>query len=291
MRCDLHVHTNRSGMCTVPILSRVCRESYNEPLAVYETLKRRGMDLVTITDHDSIDGAESLRRFPDFFLSEEVSCVTPMGTRLHVGVYDINEDDHIELQKRSGDFWSLMAYLRERQLFFSVNHVFSSLTGRREHADWVLFENCFPAVETLNGQMPPFCNNPAAELAARLGKAAVGGSDAHTLAPLGLTYTEVPGAHSRQAFLEGLRESRGCVQGRSGSLWNLTRTVWEIGLGFMCEKPWAMLLFPLMFVAPTFTAAQVLRDVQFARKWGPSYGAGADLRLREPGVSVPEIAI
>ncbi len=34
-------------MCTVPILNRVCRESYNEPLAVYELLKRRGMDLVT----------------------------------------------------------------------------------------------------------------------------------------------------------------------------------------------------------------------------------------------------
>ena len=38
MRCDLHVHTNRSGMCTIPLLRHVCRESYNEPLAVYEKL-------------------------------------------------------------------------------------------------------------------------------------------------------------------------------------------------------------------------------------------------------------
>ena len=36
MRCDLHVHTVHSGMCTVPVLSRVCLESYNEPLALYE---------------------------------------------------------------------------------------------------------------------------------------------------------------------------------------------------------------------------------------------------------------
>src|ERR1700676_653314 len=88
MRCDLHVHTRHSGMCTVPVLSRICRESYNPPLAVYEILKRRGMDLVTVTDHDSIDAVEPLRRHPDFFLSEEVTCRMPSGTELHVGVYE-----------------------------------------------------------------------------------------------------------------------------------------------------------------------------------------------------------
>ena len=44
MRCDLHVHTEHSGSCTVPLLDRVCRESYNQPGEVYEILKRRGMD-------------------------------------------------------------------------------------------------------------------------------------------------------------------------------------------------------------------------------------------------------
>src|SRR5437016_2517592 len=76
MKCDLHVHTHHSGMCTVPVMNRICRESYNDSLEVYETLKRRGMDLVTVTDHDSIDAVEPLRRYPDFFLSEEVSCTT-----------------------------------------------------------------------------------------------------------------------------------------------------------------------------------------------------------------------
>src|ERR1043166_6719100 len=116
MRCDLHVHTRHSGMCTVPVLNRVCRESYNEPLAVYEVLKRRGMDLVTITDHDSIEAAEALRPFPDFFLSEEVSCVTPSGTRLHMGVYDIEERHHVQFERRSDDLLSLLAYLREQRL-------------------------------------------------------------------------------------------------------------------------------------------------------------------------------
>ena len=48
-------------MCTIPLLRKVCRESYNQPLEVYEKLKRLGMDLVTVTDHDSIDAVEELR--------------------------------------------------------------------------------------------------------------------------------------------------------------------------------------------------------------------------------------
>ena len=111
MKCDLHVHTRHSGMCTVPVMKRICRESYNDPREVYETLKRRGMGLITVTDHDSIDAVESLRRRPDFFLSEEVSCVMPGGTHLHMGVYGIDERDHLQLQRRRDDMPSLVAYL------------------------------------------------------------------------------------------------------------------------------------------------------------------------------------
>jgi predicted metal-dependent phosphoesterase TrpH len=116
MRCDLHVHTVHSGMCTVPVLKRICRESYNDPLEVYETLKLRGMDLVTVTDHDSIDAVEPLRRHHDFFLSEEVSCVTGSGTNLHMGVYGIEERHHVELQRRRDDAASLLAYLDRKSV-------------------------------------------------------------------------------------------------------------------------------------------------------------------------------
>src|SRR5438445_565168 len=43
MRCDLHVHTRHSVMCTIPVLRAVCRESYNHPLAVYEKLHPHAM--------------------------------------------------------------------------------------------------------------------------------------------------------------------------------------------------------------------------------------------------------
>src|SRR5258708_31805149 len=86
MRCDLHVHSVASGMFDVPGLSRICRESYNDPTEVYQRLKRLGMSIVTITDHDSIDAVETLRRYPDFFLSEEVTVKMPSGTQMHLGV-------------------------------------------------------------------------------------------------------------------------------------------------------------------------------------------------------------
>ncbi len=132
MRCDLHVHSTASGMCNTPGLSRVAGSPTTIPQEVYERLKHLGMSIVTMTDHDSIDAAEVLRRHPDFFLSEEVTVRMPSGTEMHLGVYGITERDHIEIQRRRNDFIALLMYLTERKLFFSVNHVFSGLTGRRE---------------------------------------------------------------------------------------------------------------------------------------------------------------
>src|SRR4051794_32608752 len=204
MRCDLHVHTRHSGMCTVPVMRHICRESYNEPLAVYDKLKGAGMDLVTITDHDSIDAVEALRSRPDFFLSEEVTCTLPSGTALHIGVYDITERDHIELQRRRGDFESLFAWLFDNDLFFSANHIFSGLTGRRALEDFALFERAFPAIETGNGHMPRRNNRAAAMIADAAARAEVGGSDAHAMASVGCAWTIVPGARNRLENLEGL---------------------------------------------------------------------------------------
>src|SRR6266403_4150055 len=198
MRCDLHVHSIASGMFNVPGLDRICRESYTDPAEVYERLKRMGMSIVTITDHDSIDGAEILRRHPDFFLSEEVTVRMPSGTEMHMGVYGLTERDHVEIQRRRTDFIALLMYLTERRLFFSANHIFSGLTGRREAQDFQWFESYVPVFETRNGQMWQKANASAARLAAQLGKIAIAGSDSHTIAGLGGTYTEVPGARTAE---------------------------------------------------------------------------------------------
>jgi predicted metal-dependent phosphoesterase TrpH len=135
----MHVHSYYSGPCTTPVVSKICRESYSDPDEVYARLKERGMNLFTLTDHDSIEGSERLRRHPNFFLSEELTCRMPSGTEVHIGAYDFHERQHEQLQRRRNDLISLLMYLTERRLFFTVNHIFSSLTGPRELEDFAWF--------------------------------------------------------------------------------------------------------------------------------------------------------
>ena len=274
MKCDLHVHTHHSGMCTVPVMKRICRESYNDPRDVYDTLKRRGMDLVTVTDHDSIDSAEGLRHHPDFFLSEEVSCSTEHGTHLHMGVYGIEERDHADLQLRRDDLPRLIAYLHEKRLLFSINHVFSSLTGPRAEADFEDFASRFPAVETINGQMLEMANRRAAAFAERHGRIPVAGSDAHTLASLGRTYTAVPGVRTASEFINGLKQGRSAVTGESGDVLKLTQAVCSIGLSLVKEKSWAAGLLPLMVFVPAIIIVNFLKELSFAAKWGNRVSGG-----------------
>jgi predicted metal-dependent phosphoesterase TrpH len=290
MRCDLHVHSTASGMCSTPGLSKVCRESYNEPLEVYDRLKRLGMSIVTVTDHDSIDAAEVLRPNADFFLSEEVTVRMPSGTEMHMGVYGITEREHVEIQRRRADFTRLVMYLTERKLFFSVNHVFSGLTGRREVEDFNWFASYAPAFEVRNGQMLPEANATAERLAGRLGKIGLGGSDAHTIAGVGLTYTEVPGVRTVDEFFSGLRAGRGMVHGVHGSFLKLTADVYRIVQCFFQEKPWALPILPATLLVPAITAGHWLNEMRFCRKWAAALESDEKrprmLWKLEPGLEV-----
>ena len=255
-------------MCTVPVLSRVCLESYNDPHALYTLLKQRGMDLVTVTDHDSIDAVEELRRHPDFFLSEEVTCTMPSGTEMHAGVYGITERDHIELQRRRHDIESLLAYAVENRLFVTVNHLYSSLTGSRAEDDFAVFARDFHGIETVNGQMLQRSNKLAAEFAARFNKPVIGGSDSHTLSGVARTFTEVPGAMTPQEFLAGLRQGHGVALGESGDYLKLTSDVLSIGGSFVRSTPWMALGSLLFLAAPVVTLAHYFRELAFAWHWG-----------------------
>ena len=268
MRCDLHVHTVHSGNCTVPGLSRVCLESYNEPLALYEVLKRRGMDLVTVTDHDSIDAAEELRKYPDFFLSEEVTVTLPSGTEMHAGVYGIREHNHIELQRRRTDVESLVAYALENRLFVTVNHAYSSLTGRRTGEDFALFARDFHGVEVTNGHMLGCANKLAADFALRYGKAATAGSDAHSLHGAGQTFTEISGVHNASEFVTALRRGEGVPHGESGNCWKLTQAISSIGWSLVRSNRRAAVLSPLFAFVPLFSLVNYCREQAFAWYWG-----------------------
>jgi predicted metal-dependent phosphoesterase TrpH len=263
----MHVHSYYSGPCTTPVLAKFCRESYSDPAQVVDRLRLQGMDLFTLTDHDCIEGSEKLRDHPGFFLSEELTCRMPSGTEVHIGVYDFHERQHAQLLQRRNDLMSLLMYLTERKLFFSVNHIFSGLTGRRNLEDFAWFEEYFPAIETLNSHMLESANNNAAMLAQRWRKVSLGGSDAHALPSVGAAYTEVPAARTKDEFFAGLRAGRGRVAGESGSSAKLTRDMLVIVKELIREKAWTALLSPLAMLLPAVAAWNYQTEKSFSRHW------------------------
>jgi predicted metal-dependent phosphoesterase TrpH len=269
-------------MCTLPVLKAVVRECYSPPEAVYDELKHKGMDLVTVSDHDSIDAVEALRRHADFFVSEEVTCHLPSGNELHIAVYDLTERHHVEIQRRRDDLPRLVAYLDAEQLFYSANHAFSALTGARSLEDYDWIDRVFPAVEAMNGHVPESCNLLARRLADHSGKVMLGGSDAHTLRSLGTASTRVRGARNKTEFMEGVRRGQASAEGESGNFWKLSRDILHICGSLFKEKPLMAILAPLALAVPAAALLNYWVEDGFARRWGSrweqSQGMGASAR-------------
>jgi hypothetical protein len=201
-----------------------------------------------------------------------------------VGVYDITERQHVEIQRRRNDLPRLVAYLEEQRVFFSVNHIFSALTGRRAADDFDWFETCFPAVEVLNGHLLARNNHLAARLASNARRITVGGSDAHSLSSAGTVWTEVREARNKAEFLEGLREGRAQVRGESGNYWKLTLDILTVSTEMFRENPFTLLLAPFLVGIPALTLINHLLEGRFARKWGQTWarmrGLDADAAAR-----------
>jgi predicted metal-dependent phosphoesterase TrpH len=229
LRADLHVHSCHSVQSgNLKFLKS--RDCYSRPDDVYRTAKARGMDLVTITDHDSIAGClEFLDGHPDardFFVSEEVSCGFPdADIEVHLGVYGMTERLHRDLQGSRDNVFEVVAALREAGVFFALNHLLHFYRGQISLAAYLKLLDEVPALETRNGTMLPAHNALAAKIAsvwprnrggilAPLG--AVGGSDAHTLRRIGRTWTEAPGTTADE-FLAALAAGKGQAAGSHGT--------------------------------------------------------------------------
>lgn len=127
-KIDLHVHSKFSNRPQIYMLSKVkTGECYTEPSTVYEVCKERGMDYVTITDHDTISGALEIAHLKDAFLSEEITAWFPSdNTDVHIVALDISEAQHLEISKLRYNIFDLVSYLRCEQILHYVAHPLSS---------------------------------------------------------------------------------------------------------------------------------------------------------------------
>src|SRR5262245_58039666 len=100
-RVDLHVHSTASQLSMLGVQRALgLPECATPPQEVHELAKRRGMDFVTITDHDTIAGALEIADRPDVFISEELTADFPgEPQQVHVLCYGITPDDHGRLHE------------------------------------------------------------------------------------------------------------------------------------------------------------------------------------------------
>ena len=89
--------------------------------------KGRGMDFVTITDRDSIDGVLSIADRDDVFMSVELTARF-RDTREAVTVlcYGVSAFDHQWLQRRRDDLEVCVAYLREHSIAYTLTQPFGA---------------------------------------------------------------------------------------------------------------------------------------------------------------------
>ncbi|MEP7012992.1 MAG: glycosyltransferase [Acidobacteriota bacterium] len=251
-RVDLHVHSKFSNRPTEWLLRRVAAaESYTEPLEIYRKARARGMDFVTISDHDTIDGALSISHLPGTFLSCEVTTTFPDdGCQIHLLTLGITEGQFREIDRLRGDLYKLRDYLRQEGVLCSVAHPlfrvnerltighveklmvlfnrFEALNGIHDTGEHALVRRIFSGLDAeaihdlaARHRLEPWGERPWE-------KSFTGGSDDHGGRYIATTWTETPDAAESFDFLAHLRAGRSEPGGEAGSSRRLTQSLYAI---------------------------------------------------------------
>jgi glycosyltransferase involved in cell wall biosynthesis/predicted metal-dependent phosphoesterase TrpH len=218
-RVDMHCHSTASEVAKLGVQRAVgLPECATPPAEVYEIAKARGMDFVTITDHDTIDGALELADRPDCFVSEELTAwFRGEPQAVHVLCYGIEQHDHEWLQANARDVEACAEYLHDQGITCALAHPFYSVAAPLTPRHRRLLADLFPIWETRNGSRAHELNLPAAIYVETHGGTGIGGSDDHAGIDIGRTFTETPAATSPEEFLARIRAGDSAPHGDQGS--------------------------------------------------------------------------
>ena len=218
-RVDLHCHSTASEISKLGIQRSLgLPECATPPEEVYELAKRRDMDFVTITDHDTIDGCLEIADRDDVFISEELTVwFRGEPQAVHLLCFGITPDDHAWLQEHNNDVEACAEYLHSSEISCSLAHPFYAVEAPLSPAHRRRLAQLFPVWETRNGSRARELNMPAAIYIETHGGTGTGGSDDHAGVDIGRTFTETPPATTPEEFLRHIREGRADARGEQGS--------------------------------------------------------------------------
>jgi glycosyltransferase involved in cell wall biosynthesis/predicted metal-dependent phosphoesterase TrpH len=243
-RADMHVHSTASQVSKLGIQRSLnLPECATPPEEVYELAKRSGMDFVTITDHDTIAGAETIAHLDDTFISEELT-VSFKGEpqAVHVLCYGITAEDHEWLQAHNDDVEACAEYLHSSGITAALAHPFYAVRAPLTARHRSRLARLFPIWETRNGSRAKELNLPAFVYIETHGGTAIGGSDDHAGIDVGRTFTETPYAETPAEFLANIRAGDAAAHGAQGSAAKWTHAamalaIRSLGRGDGPERP------------------------------------------------------
>ena len=125
-KVDLHLHSRFSDRSAEWLFRRFeFPDSYSNPRQLYERLKGKGMNFVTFTDHNRIEGCLEIADLPGAFVSEQVLAHFPEDqVGVHLLIWNLTEAHHGEIQKLRRNVYELQAYLEAAKLVHAVAHPF-----------------------------------------------------------------------------------------------------------------------------------------------------------------------
>ncbi|MBE0479055.1 hypothetical protein IBX65_08085, partial [Candidatus Aerophobetes bacterium] len=257
-KVDLHVHSHYSELEGGILKTIIPSESYTSPVEVYKMAKKRGMNLVTITDHNSIDGALEIAHLPDVFISEEVTATFPEDNcPIHVIALNINQTEHKHIQELKANIYELVKYFTSQKTLNFVAHPFSSVNGQLKKEHWEKMLLLFDVFEVRNGTekekdnlllekiLASLSPGKIEELANRYNiaslsktswkKSMVGGSDDHGGLYIAKTYTLGEGP-DLESFLKSIKEGKCRPEGSSGTYFKIGHSIYATGYKFYKDK-------------------------------------------------------
>lgn len=189
MKVDFHCHTHYSSDSLTPIT------------ALIEAARKRGLDKIVVTDHNSITGAlEAHALAPDLVIvGEEVQ--TTQGEFLAAFVTD-------PLPKRLEPEEALKR-LKDQGAFISISHPFDPQRSGwpLETLEWLVPK--LDAVEVLNARvLNAEYNRLAAEFALTHNLPGNAGSDGHHPSEVGWVYSDVPDFYDAASLREAIKSAQ-----------------------------------------------------------------------------------
>lgn len=259
---DLHLHSCYSRHPAEWFLKRLgTQESYTDIDTLYTTAKQRGMTYVTLTDHNTIDGALELKRkYPeDTFVSSEITTYFPEnGCKIHILVFDIDEDQFKTIDTLRPDIYALREYLFSADIVHSVAHATYNINDKLDIETVEKLLLLFNTFEGINGSRSPWFagrwmellrklnEKDLADLSERHGirpvgptpwkKNLTGGSDDHAGLFQGKTWTAAPAGGSYKAFLKSITEGKTVAGGRSHNFKSFAFSIYKIAYDFSRHK-------------------------------------------------------